>query len=413
MNETGVSKGRLTLIVILFTLGWTLMYADRNILGPVLGTVGTEWGLGKSQLGLLSTVFFAGYAALQIPSGIIADKFGRVKILVIGMLVFGVGVFFSGMVGGFTAFLVVRLITGLGEATYYGTQYAISSNIVPAKIRGVTSAIINSGMALGVAFGLMSSSYFTYTAGKNWQFSFTLLAIPAIVLGILIAFIVKDKQPENAAATNDPNAPKPSYKMLFTRNHMLTYLVIFCSLYGFFGMLTWLPLYLQQVRGLAASQTGFIASLVPLCSIPGAIFFGYISDKMKDKKKLVIALAIAAAICQVMIPYVENYSLMIVGLVLYGLLGKLALDPVLISYVGSITPRVVYSKGFAFFNFAGVLSSVFAPTVNGWLAEVTGTLASGFYLSAVLIIIGGVGFLFTKTVDDPNVIVNTGITKSA
>ncbi|RKD22841.1 MFS transporter [Ammoniphilus oxalaticus] len=408
-----MSKGRLILMVCLFTLGWTLMYADRNILGPVLGTVGTEWGLNKSQLGLLSTVFFAGYAALQIPSGIIADKFGRVKVLVIGMLVFGVGVFFSGIVGGFTAFLVVRLITGIGEATYYGTQYAISSSVIPTKIRGLSSAIINSGMALGVALGLMSSSYFTYTAGKQWQFPFTLLAIPAIVLAIVIGFVVKDKSPDTDSTTVDPNAPKASVKMLFSRNHILTYVVIFCSLYGFFGMLTWLPLYLQQVRGLAASQTGFIASLVPLASIPGAIFFGYISDKMKDKKKLVISLAFAAAICQVMIPYVGNYSLMIVGLVLYGLIGKLALDPVLISYVGSITPKVVYAKGFAFFNFAGVLSSVFAPTVNGWLAEVTGTLTSGFYLSAILIILGGISFSFTTKIDDPNATLITGDTKVA
>lgn len=410
-----MSKGRIILMICLFTLGWTLMYADRNILGPVLGTVGTEWGLDKASLGLLSTVFFAGYAAMQIPSGIIADKFGRVKVLVIGMLLFGVGVFFSGMVNTFTAFLVVRLITGLGEATYYGTQYAISSSVLPAKIRGLSSAIINSGMALGVALGLMSSSYLTYTAGKSWQFSYTLLAVPAIVLAIAIGFVIKDKSSDNAsaAATADPNAPKASVKMLFTRNHLLTYVIIFCSLYGFFGMLTWLPLYLQQVRGLAASQTGFIASLVPLASIPGALFFGYMSDKMKNKKTLVICLAVAAAICQVMIPYVEDYSLMIVGLVLYGLIGKLALDPVLISYVGSITPKVVYAKGFAFFNFAGVLSSVFAPIVNGWLAEVTGTLASGFYLSAVLIVIGGFAFAFTKPIGDPNAVVETITPKTA
>ncbi len=53
-------------------------------------------------------------------------------------------------------------------------------------------------------------------------------------------------------------------------------------------MLTWLPYYLQTARGVDLADTGFIASLVPWASIPGAILFGFLSDKIKSKKPLII-----------------------------------------------------------------------------------------------------------------------------
>ncbi|OES43444.1 MFS transporter [Domibacillus iocasae] len=381
-------------VIFLFFLGWVFMYADRNILSPVMGSIGEEWSLDKSQLGLMSTVFFAAYAAMQIPTGFLADKFGRVKVLVIGYLVFGIATYLSGTATTFLMFLMMRALTGLGEGTYYGSQYGISSTITPQKYRGLVSALINSGMAFGISLGFMASSYFTYTLNKGWQYPFYVFAIPTIIVAILIAIFVRDDTHKKKAAAAG-NTEKLDMKKLFTKNHILVYVLIFCSLYGFFGMLTWLPYYLQTVRGVEASQTGIIASLVPWASIPGAILFGFLSDRIKNRKPLIISLALAGAICQFAIPYTENYSLLLVGLALYGLLGKLALDPVLISYLADITPPSMYSKVYGFFNFSGMLSSIFAPYITGFFADTTGKLEFGFYLSGALLIFGAIMFMFT------------------
>ncbi|MGG3622412.1 MFS transporter [Bacillus gobiensis] len=390
-----MKKTHPALIIFLFFLGWVFMYADRNILSPVMGSIGEEWNLDKAQLGLMSTVFFAAYAAMQIPTGFLADRFGRVKILVAGYLLFGVATYLSGIAATFGMFLLMRALTGLGEGTYYGTQYAISSNTTPKKYRGLVSAIINSGMAFGISLGFIMASYFTYTLNHGWQFSFYIFAIPTVIIAILIGIFVRDNN--HTSKNNEAEQPqeKPNVKLLFTKNHIFVYIIIFCSLYGFFGMLTWLPYYLQTVREIEGSQTGIIASLVPWASIPGAILFGYLSDKIKSKKPLIVFLGIAGALFQFVIPYTQNYSLMIVGLVMYGLLGKLALDPVLISYMADITPASMYSRVYGFFNFSGMLSSVFAPYITGYFADLTGSLEFGFYLSGGLLIIGSVLFLFT------------------
>jgi MFS family permease len=386
-------KKRVFVTILLFSIGWAFMYADRNILSPVMGAIGKEWELDKAQLGLMSTVFFIAYAAMQIPTGFLADRFGRLKVLVIGYVLFGVATLLSGFAPSFGAFLLIRALTGLGEGTYYGSQYGISSSTIPAKYRGLSSALINSGMAIGISLGFVASSYFTLTLGKKWQFSFYLFAIPTVLVAFLIGYYVKDSRPagnqKKQQALHDP------VKRLFTRNHILTYVLIFCSLYGFFGMLTWLPYYLQTVKGLQGTQTGIIASLVPWASIPGAILFGYLSDKVQNKKPLIIILSVLGALCQFLIPYVESYSLMIACLIVYGLIGKLALDPVMISYVADITPTSMYSKAYGFFNFAGMLSSIFAPYITGYFAEVTGRLEIGFYISGVLLLIGGLSFFFT------------------
>ncbi|WP_019392014.1 MFS transporter [Priestia filamentosa] len=389
-----MKKNNPALVIFLFFLGWVFMYADRNILSPVMSDIGREWNLNQTELGLMSTVFFASYAFMQIPTGFLADKFGRVRVLVTGYIIFGVATYLSGAVTTFALFLLMRALTGLGEGTYYGSQYGISSNITPKKYRGLVSALINSGMALGISLGLIAASYFTYTLDKGWQFSFYLFAIPTVIVAILIGVFVRDDNREEKVSTAVPTE-NVSLKQLFTKNHICVYIIIFCSLYGFFGMLTWLPYYLQTARGVDGSQTGIIASLVPWASIPGAIFFGYISDRVKSKKPLIISLAVAGAFLQIVIPYTESYSLLLTGLVLYGLLGKLALDPVLISYIADITPASMYSKVYGFFNFSGMLSSIFAPYITGYFADRTGSLELGFYLSGALLLVGAVAFLFT------------------
>jgi MFS family permease len=385
------------LMIILFSLGWAFMYADRNILSPVMGLIGKEWGLDKIHLGLMSTVFFIAYAAMQIPAGFLADRFGRVRVLVSGYILFGIGTLISGLAPGYGVFLFCRALTGLGEGTYYGPQYGISSSNLPVKYRGFSSALINSGMAVGISLGFIASSYFTFTLHKPWQFTFYLFAGMTVIVALLIGYFIKDdKKVETVSAELKDKPQQSNIKVLFTRNLILTYILIFCSLYGFFSMLTWLPYYLQTVRGLQGSQTGIISSLVPWASIPGALLFAYISDKSKNKKPLILILAFAGAFCQFLIPYAQSYSIMIVGLVFYGVVGKQALDPILISYVADNTPSKMYSRAYSFFNFAGVSSSIFAPYITGYFAQLTGKLEIGFYLSGVLLLIGGIAFMLTK-----------------
>lgn len=392
-------------VTVLFSLGWVFMYADRNILSPVMSVIQEQWGLNKGQLGLMSTVFFLTYALMQIPTGYLADRIGRVKVVVAGYVVFGIGTILSGFAPGFMIFLLMRAFTGIGEGTFYSPVYGISSSYISDKWRGVSAALINSGMAVGISLGFIGSSYLTFTLGLEWHVSFLIFGSATLIVAFLINYYLspidaehKAQAAKTAEADLSGTAPavKESNKALFTRNHLLTYVLIFCSLYGFFSMLTWLPTYLQQARGVAPSQTGIIASLVPWASIPGAILLSMLARRLRNTRPLIVLLAVLGGLCQILVPLTGEYSLMIVGLVVYGLVGKLALDPILIAFLAENTPRSMYSRAYGYFNFAGMLSSIFAPYITGALADATGALEAGFYLSAVLLLIGAIAFCFTK-----------------
>ncbi|MGA9468456.1 MAG: MFS transporter, partial [Exiguobacterium marinum] len=138
-------------VVAVFFLGWMFMYADRTILNPVMPNLAQEFGLNNAQLGLINSVFFLTYAIAQIPSGSLGDKFGRKRILVPGFILFGLFTGITGFATTFLLFMIARAITGLGEGTYYGPQYALSSEAIPKQFLTIGTAIINSGMALGIS----------------------------------------------------------------------------------------------------------------------------------------------------------------------------------------------------------------------------------------------------------------------
>jgi MFS family permease len=382
--------------VFVFWLGWVFMYADRTVLTPVMKDIQTEFGLSATQLGLLSSAFFLAYALLQIPAGILGDRIGRKKVLVPGFILFGIFTAVTGTVKSWYALLASRIVTGLGEGTYYGPQYAISSEQIPKAQRSLGSAIINSGMAFGIALGLMASSYMAYTLGLGWRTPFYLMAVPTILVGLLIWWLIRET-PRPAHEVAAAAAQGAGFATIMrNRNLLLVFLMVFCSLFGFFVILTWLPYYLQNERGIPGKEIGNIASLVAWVSTPGGILFARISDKLGRRKPLVFALVPIAAASLVSIAWLESVPAVIAAICVYGLFGKLALDPVLIATVADNAPKNAYSTAYGIYNFVGMSSSILAPTIAGMISDATGSLAANFYISAAVLVVGMLGIAFLR-----------------
>ncbi len=371
--------------VLFFFLGWIFIYADRMILNPVQTLIRSDFGLDNAQVGLISSVFFLVYTLLQVPSGILGDKFGKAKIIAIGFAIFGLFTGITGMVGSFGILLLVRAMVGFGQGFYYGPQYGLSSELIPTKYRTLGSAVINSGQAFGITLGLVASSYLAIDLDGGWQLPFYVFAIPTLLVGLGIWIFVKE--PKDTAVTS--NQPKARIgDLLKNRNLVLTYVLVFCSLYGFFVMVTWLPVYLEEVRHIARSDTGFVSSLVAWTSIPAALFYGFMSDKIGKRRPVIFCIMPLAALSIILLMTTDSKEIMMVSLVCYGLFGKLATDPLLIALVADNTPRNQLSTAFGIFNFVGMCSAIIAPYATGWLRDTSGSWNSGFYVSVGLLAIG-------------------------
>lgn len=395
-------------VVALCFLGWIVMYADRTILNPVMGQIGKQFSLSNAQLGIISSVFFLAYAVTQIPFGIMGDKYGRKLVIALGFILFGVTTYFSGLAVSFGVFLLFRVFTGIGEGAFYGPAYAMARESIPTKKLTLGTAIINSGMAFGTSGGFLLSSKIVLENGEHWSKPFFIMALPTALVGILFYFLLKEKviRPEDQVEKNGEQVlnkevvvekGKVSLKSIFTnRNLIVSFVLCFCSIYANFVIITWLPQFLRVERGFAGTSVGFISSLVPWASIPGAILFAYLSDKYKVTKKFIFVLVPLAMISVVGIAFVTNKTLLIVVLIAYGLTGKLALDPILVAFVMKNAPKRSLGTTLSAYNFIGMSGSILAPYVTGWIADKMGSMKVGFYLAAVLLLIGLVVFSFAK-----------------
>lgn len=396
-----VSKNYWMKVVLLFFIGWILIYATRTIFNPIMGVVGDEFGLSNTQLGLANSVFFLTYAILQIPSGMIGDKIGRKIVIAVGFIALAAMTYFSGIATTFVMFLIFRALAGVSQGAYYGPQYALSTEAIPDSKRTVGNSIINSGMAFGTSGGYLLSSKLVLDNGEHWSLPFTVMAIPTVIMGIIFYFVLKEKviRPEDVEKDEQTNGTESENKISLgqifkNRNLLAAFILCFVSIYANFVIITWLPEFLISERGFAGSSVGFISSLVPWASIPGALIFAWVNDKIGKAKPLVYTLVPIALLSVFAIAFVTNRPLLLAVLVIYGLTGKLALDPILITFVTKNAPRGALGTSLSAYNFIGMSGSILAPYITGALSDSLGSMQIGFYLASVLLVAGLIVFSF-------------------
>lgn len=381
-------------LVIIFFLGWIVIYAGRSVLSPLVGELQTQFGLTKAATGGIMSLFFLAYTLFQIPSGILGDKIGRKRVLVTGFSLYAIFIAAIYFVPSFTIFLILWMLTGAAQGCYYGPQYALSSEAIPKKWITLGSAIIGSGMSFGIAMGYYLSSVMISVFNTSWKIPFVMVAMPIVIVTILMIVFIKDK---SKFSVTSQTSEKTNFSQLFkNRNLVLAYITIFCSIYGFFVIITWLPNYLEVERGMNKIEASQIASIVPWISIIGTLLCSYVSDKLGRRKPVVLFMMPLSLIAIFSIVYCDSYAVLVAVLILYGFIGKISLNPVLIALVADNAPKASLSTAFGLYNFFGMAASICAPYFTGLIADKTGSLNSGFYLAAVITLVGITAMLFVK-----------------
>lgn len=385
--------------VIIFFLGWVVIYAARSVLSPVMPQIETEFGLSKSQLGLISSLFFLAYTLLQVPAGMLGDRLGRKRILVSGFMLFTLFMAAISISPTFLIFMLLWMLTGASQGVYYGPQYALSSEAIPKKWITLGSAVIGSGMSFGIALGYYLSSFMIEHYHTTWKMPFLAMALPVLIVALLMLVFIREKAPStdaNPAAVTETKGDFKFGDLFKNRNLLMAYITIFCSIYGFFVIITWLPYYLQKERGMDIVHAAGIASIVPWISVLGTLICSYISDKLGRRKPVVLCMLPFSLLAIFGIVYSSSEAALIGVLVLYGFIGKISLNPVLIALVADNAPRAALSTAFGLYNFFGMAASIFAPYVTGFIADSTGSLNAGFYFAALITVVGFVAMLFVK-----------------
>ncbi|MBP2658328.1 MAG: major facilitator superfamily 1 [Firmicutes bacterium] len=394
-------------LVFTFCMGWTIIWIYRAMLSPIYPEIQSTIGpQTNAAMGIIASCYFFGYTALQIPSGFLVDKFGQKKVLIPGFIIFAAGVFSIASATSIMPIYVGAVLAGVGCGTYYGSAYSLTSQHVPAEKKGLQTAIVNSGSALGMILGMTGSSYFVKTMGLPWQ---TMVIISGCLLVFLVLwffFVIIEPSkvaPAIAASSNRKNEEaaevvEKSKGSMFRPSLVTCYFLYFTTCYAYYMIVTWLPKFLEAERAIKGGMIGLTVSMIAVTAVPGALYFARMSDKKRDKKaNIILFLEIAAFVLIAVSMFVPDTTSLVIVLLLYGFLGKMAVDPVLISYVSDQADKKTMATTLGTFNFFGMSSSVVAPALTGYIMDKTGSGVWGFYLGAILLLVGAIVFYVTNS----------------
>ncbi len=250
-----------------------------------------EFGLSQIEMGRIFSAFLLGYALFQIPSGIIADRYGARRVLlwitwfwfiitVIQTLV-GLISFFSIAASSLVLFMVFRFLLGItASPSYPGSAQGVSGWILP-KYQGRANGIVISSIGLGSAIAppLVSNVMVSF----GWRAALIVSAIPALLIAILWLRIKEPPQVFNFQYSENGekhlNEPLHAGKINSLSFYLLT---ISYTLQGYVGYIfvSWFYLYLVQERNFGLLSGAWMSSLPWILSIISIPLGGLISDRL-------------------------------------------------------------------------------------------------------------------------------------
>lgn len=389
-------------IVILLCAGWITIWIYRSALAPVYPQIRASLG-GKvtdTALGSISSFYFLGYVIMQIPAGNLVDRIGQKKVLIPGFLLFALAALIVALAPSIQVIYAGSLLAGLGCGSFYGSAYSLTAQNIPGEKKSFATAIVNSGSAVGSGLGMILSSFLVAQQGLPWQVMMYLSVVMILLMVGAYALVIKKEgvsvvTPEMAVEKEQAApAEKISLQTLFSPQMLFAYVLYFATCYAYYMIVTWLPNFLSTERGFKGAAIGFSSSLVAFASIPGALFFSKLADKYMHKKvSFIVVLELLAAAMLLLTVQVQSASLLLFALIMYGFLGKLAVEPIIISWLGEHAPKIGVGTTLGVFNFFGMMSSIVAPALTGRISDTTGSKVLGFYLAIILLVVGTILFL--------------------
>ena len=372
------------------TLGWAIIYADRTCLYPLLVVIAANLELTSVQLGTLSSIYFLFYVFMQIPAGLLGDKYG-LKTVLLGMYcIAAIGLLGLGILGtSYSLLIFFAALHGLGAGAYYPTAYGTVLQVVAPEQRGVSSAIIGVGMALGLMMGLTMSGP-VYEALGSYRAPFIILSIPTLLM--LIAF---QRTLPNIRGTVPPGW-KDYKQVLFDKDLLLINLGTLMALYGFWVLITWGPYFLKVERDFSLGQAGFYTGLTALSAVPAGLLWGKLSDRYGRKRLALLTLPVGA-IALLWLSQAREPLSIVVGLLLFGAFSNSAFSPIMVAWTGDIVAaRYPGMMGAAVgvYNSVIMLAAILAPTISGMIKDMTGSLSWALVVGSTVMAVGMVFLIF-------------------
>lgn len=363
---------------------------DLQMLSLTLPSLKEEWGLTNTQAGLLGTASLAGMGVGGVIGGWLADRYGRVRMAALMIILFSIGSFTLGFTGAPWQFMTVRFITGLGLGAEYTICMMLMSEYTGAKRRGLTMGTLMASYSLGYLSAALLSGGIIPNHGWRWMYWIA-------ILPVLLALYIRRTIPEpvgwrNRQAANRsgsvPKSEQNQWKLLWrnrtARKLFLIWTVVAIFLqFGYYGVNTWLPSYVAGDLGVDFTSMTVYVSGTYAAGLISRLLGGWLADRLGRRLVFSIGSFVTAALLPVIYLYQNPQNIVVFLLILGFMYGwPYAVNG---AYMNESFPTELRGTATGAAYNIGRIGALLAPLVIGIIAD---SFSVGLGLAAL-----GIGYL--------------------
>ena len=377
MDDPAYSPRYVRTVVALLMAAVAVEFFHRQLLAIAVEPIRAELGFSDTEMGALATAFAVAYAGFVLVLGRLADGGSRRTIYALAIAAWSVGTALAGAVSGFAAFLLTRLVVGMGQAGAGATNGPLIADYIPPARRATTMGIVTMGATLGVFLALGLGAWGIGAVG--WRATFALGGGLGLVFAALFRFAVREPPRGWSEARTHEAGERPrlgevvrTIAGLRTFRHMVAGAIL--ASMALFAGAQWGPAFFQRTHALSLQAAGLAAGGIAVLATFGAVAGGMLSDRMWAKNARGVLL-LPAACCGAAFPlslgayYVPSTGGAITLLALASVLALVHSPP-----VGAVT------QALAPLRMRGMISAVLnslltlfglgaGPLLTGWVSD--------------------------------------------
>jgi FSR family fosmidomycin resistance protein-like MFS transporter len=372
-----------------------------GVLVPLLPLLREVFGLNYFQSGILVSSFGIAYGFGQVPMAILADRFSRRLIIILGLLGISLAGMSISLTQDFRQMVPFLIIMGLLGGTYHAPASSFISQVLPPEKRG---------QALGLHFTGGSFSFFLTpalalgiaTLFDSWRSSFFILALPALLASTILWLTTEEPQDlvliqsdQKNDHDSNSNQDRITWFQIIRAIGLLVSLAILLNVV-FASANSYMPLYMVDHHNISPRWAGIVVSVIAGAGIIGAPLGGALSDRLGRKQLILFSLTLAGPLFFAMTRSPFGI-LLLLSLVSYGLVMSVRM-PSTESLIADVVPVGKRTTVLAIYFFLGMETASIVTPIVGRLIDIFGLDHVFTVMAACLCMIAGVALLFRKRI---------------
>ena len=409
---------------------YVIAYVDRvNVSIAKLTMTRDLPGFDNAVIGLGAGLFFLGYFLLEIPGTLIVEKWSARKWICRIMITWGIMAALTAFVKTPSQFYVVRFLLGLAEAGFfpgvivYLTHWfpnrdrarALACFVVATPVAQILSPkISNALLKIGTdeTVNGVTVHHPELFGLEGWQCVYIFWGIPAVVLGVIVFFLLKDwprdagwlASEEKESLQRELEREKEQQRarrmtVLEALRHpkvLLLALAYFCIVTGSYGVEFFLPSILQQWYSLEFDAITWLVILPPIVALAGQLFVGWNSDRTKERHFHVVVPIALGALALALAPLTQGHLFLTIACFMLAFAGFKAYMPAFWSLPSLFLTEAAAAGSIGLINSIGNLGGFLGPYVLGKVQTVTGSFIGGIYFLCVSMIVSAMIIFFLR-----------------